>query len=73
MAKNEPTSSEAVVAAGEHSGDTDTPADTERPSPALPAVLNKKKLQKLQEQYERRGIVYISRIPPHMVSAVAEL
>ncbi|KAL6768773.1 hypothetical protein ACKKBF_B16145 [Auxenochlorella protothecoides x Auxenochlorella symbiontica] len=66
MAKNEPTSSEAVVAAGEHSGDTHTAADTERPSSALPAVLNKKKLQKMQEQYERRGIVYISRIPPHM-------
>ena len=28
---------------------------------------NSKKLAKLQEQYNRRGVVYISRIPPHMV------
>ncbi|DBB08410.1 TPA: hypothetical protein ACH3X3_008563 [Trebouxia sp. C0006] len=28
--------------------------------------LHNKKLQKLQKQYERRGIVYVSRIPPHM-------
>ncbi|EFN50823.1 hypothetical protein CHLNCDRAFT_11893, partial [Chlorella variabilis] len=26
----------------------------------------KKKLQKLKEKYDRRGIVYISRIPPHL-------
>jgi hypothetical protein len=35
---------------------------------ALPE-LSKKKLQKLKEKHERRGIVYISRIPPHLVSA----
>ena len=29
--------------------------------------LHNKKLQKLQKQYERRGVVYVSRIPPHMV------
>jgi len=29
--------------------------------------LHNKKLQKLQKQYERRGIIYVSRIPPHMV------
>ena len=38
---------------------------------------NSKKLAKLQDQYNRRGVVYISRIPPHMVrhgaSATAHL
>lgn len=33
----------------------------------LEKPLQNKKLQKLQKQYERRGIVYVSRIPPHMV------
>lgn len=73
MSVNEPASPEYGVEAGEHSGEgkaTNTPADTVRVSSARPAVLNKKKLQKLQEQYERRGVVYISRIPPHMVGAV---
>jgi hypothetical protein len=26
-----------------------------------------KKLEKLKEKYEKRGIVYISRLPPHLV------
>lgn len=26
-----------------------------------------KKLEKLKKKYERRGIVYISRLPPHLV------
>jgi ESF2/ABP1 family protein len=34
---------------------------------ALPALSNKK-LKKLKEKYDKRGIIYISRIPPHMVS-----
>ena len=34
--------------------------------------LHNKKLQKLQKQYERRGIVYVSRIPPHMVRTSLE-
>jgi len=29
--------------------------------------LQSKKLQKLQKAHERRGIIYVSRIPPHMV------
>lgn len=29
--------------------------------------LQSKKLQKLRKAYEKRGIVYVSRIPPHMV------
>jgi len=29
--------------------------------------LGGKKLAKLKEKYEKRGIVYISRLPPHMV------
>lgn len=29
--------------------------------------LNEKKLEKLKRKYEKRGIVYISRLPPHMV------
>ena len=33
----------------------------------LEEPLHNKKLQKLQKQYERRGIIYVSRIPPHMV------
>lgn len=32
-----------------------------------PLKHNSKKLAKLQDQYNRRGVVYISRIPPHMV------
>lgn len=35
-------------------------------APQLPAY-SSKKLRRLQEQHERRGIVYISRIPPHLV------
>lgn len=30
-------------------------------------ALQSKKLQKLRKAYEKRGIVYVSRIPPHMV------
>lgn len=30
------------------------------------SVLSEKKLQRLQEDYNKRGIVYLSRIPPHM-------
>ena len=26
-----------------------------------------KKIKKLQEKHEKRGIVYLSRLPPHMV------
>ena len=33
----------------------------------LPKKLDKKKLKKLKEEYKRRGVVYISRIPPHLV------
>lgn len=29
--------------------------------------LSTKKLAKLQDAYNRRGIIYISRIPPHLV------
>lgn len=29
--------------------------------------LQSKKLQKLRKAYEKKGIVYVSRIPPHMV------
>jgi ESF2/ABP1 family protein len=32
-------------------------------------VLSKVRLQRLQEKHERRGIVYVSRIPPHMKPA----
>lgn len=32
-------------------------------------VLSEKKLLRLKQQHERRGIVYISRIPPHMKPA----
>ena len=35
------------------------------------APLQTKKLQKLQRAYEKRGILYVSRIPPHMVSRFA--
>ena len=35
--------------------------------PDAPLKHNSKKLVKLQDQYNRRGVVYISRIPPHMV------
>ena len=30
-------------------------------------ALQSKKLDKLRKTYEKRGIVYVSRIPPHMV------
>lgn len=33
----------------------------------LPKKLDKKKLEKLKEEYKRRGVVYMSRIPPHLV------
>lgn len=33
----------------------------------LKKKFSKEKLEKAKENYERRGIVYISRIPPHMV------
>lgn len=32
-------------------------------------VLTEKKLRRLREQHERKGIVYVSRIPPHMKPA----
>lgn len=32
-------------------------------------VLSKEKLQRLKEKHQRRGIVYVSRIPPHMKPA----
>ena len=35
--------------------------------PDAPLRHNSKKLAKLQNQLNRRGVVYISRIPPHMV------
>ena len=45
--------------------------------PDAPLKHNSRKLAKLQDQYNRRRIVYISRIPPHMVrhgsAAVAHL
>lgn len=34
---------------------------------------SKEKLEKLKASYEKRGIVYISRIPPHMASNVSIL
>ena len=34
----------------------------------LEKPLDSRKLQKLRKAYEQRGIVYVSRIPPHMVS-----
>lgn len=30
-------------------------------------TLSEKKLAKLKEDYEKRGVIYISRIPPHLV------
>ena len=41
----------------------------ERPQAQAPKLpdLSAKKLKKLKEKYDRRGIVYISRIPPHLV------
>jgi hypothetical protein len=33
---------------------------------SLPS-LSRKKLEKLKEKYEKKGVVYISRIPPHLV------
>lgn len=39
------------------------------PDTFLPPKLTKKKLEKLQEQYNKRGIVYMSRLPPHLVRA----
>ena len=41
--------------------------------PDAPLQHSNKKLAKLQDQYNRRGVVYISRIPPHMVSPKAHM
>ena len=46
--------------------DCDELSDQEAANPGNLA-LQSKKLQKLQEAYKKRGIVYVSRIPPHMV------
>lgn len=48
-----PGSEDAAGAAGEHQA---------KPK----KVLSEKKLKRLKEAHERRGIVYVSRIPPHM-------
>ena len=32
-----------------------------------------KKLEKLKEKYEKRGIVYLSRLPPHLVRPRREI
>jgi len=32
--------------------------------------LSEKKLKRLQEAHERRGVIYISRIPPNLVSQI---
>ncbi len=34
--------------------------------------LSKRKLEKLKEVHERRGVVYVSRIPPHMVRSICK-
>lgn len=46
-----------------------SPATCEPPASSTgnPA-LDKKKLKKLNETYARRGVIYISRVPPHLVS-----
>lgn len=36
-----------------------------------PKALQRKKLQKLKEKNDKRGVVYISRLPPHLVRAAA--
>ena len=51
---------------------SETPADRDELSGKEAAnpeklALQSKKLQKLRKAYEKRGIVYVSRIPPHMV------
>lgn len=39
-----------------------------QPKDVKPPVAKKsRKLEKLKSEHERRGIVYISRLPPHMV------
>jgi len=45
-----------------------TPA-TKKKKKKLNKVLSKERLQRLQEKHARRGILYISRIPPHMKPA----
>ena len=35
--------------------------------PEKQSNLGVEKLEKLRKSYERRGVVYVSRIPPHMV------
>lgn len=36
------------------------------------SVLQSKKLQKLRKAYETKGIIYVSRIPPHMVVSISQ-
>jgi hypothetical protein len=51
---------EAAAAAGDEG---EPPRDGKR---RAKKVLSEKKLQRMKEAHERRGIVYVSRIPPHM-------
>lgn len=50
----------------QHGSDGEQPRAQERQAAPLPD-LSARKLKKLKEKYDRRGIVYISRIPPHLV------
>ena len=56
---------------------SETPADRDELSGEVAnpekLALQSKKLQKLRKAYEKRGIVYVSRIPPHMVRLFTQL
>lgn len=49
--------------AGGSEGESGAPRD----SAGKPSKLNRKKLEKLKTKAERRGVVYLSRLPPHLV------
>jgi hypothetical protein len=61
--------------AGEERPDATGKADVVKQMDAMLAKSAKsidKKLEKLKKKYEKRGIVYISRLPPHLVSKISK-
>lgn len=57
-----PGPSEPDAAPGPETGDTSGGERTHK------TKLSTKKLEKLKKEYEKRGVVYLSRLPPHMAS-----
>lgn len=61
--------SEDFPSTSDHEGDVQDDNGSKKSNKSKKKVLSTEKLKKLKEEYNRRGVVYISRIPPHMKPA----